>query len=68
VLSWRQGEGRAGGGGLETCLAKRQRMTQILHYMQTLCTTMGVAPPASLFAPPPPQFFYSCEYGSFSHV
>jgi hypothetical protein len=55
VLSWRQGEGRVG-GGVEARSTERQRMTHILHYMQTLGTTMGVASPASLFAPPPPQF------------
>ena len=38
--------------------AEQQRMTEILNYMQSLGTTTGVAPPASLFAPtrPPDQF------------
>ena len=32
--------------------AEQQRMTDILNYMQTLGRVTGVAPPASLFAPP----------------
>ena len=31
---------------------EQQRMADILRYMQTLGVATGVAPPASLFAPP----------------
>ena len=31
---------------------EQQRMADILRYMQTLGAATGVAPPASLFAPP----------------
>jgi hypothetical protein len=34
--------------------ASEQRMRDILNYMQTLGAATGVAPPASLFTPPPP--------------
>ena len=33
--------------------AEQRRMTEILQYMQSLGAATGVAPPPSLFAPPP---------------
>ena len=37
--------------------AEKQRMAEILQYMQSLGAAMGVAPPPSLFAPPPPPHY-----------
>jgi hypothetical protein len=35
--------------------AERQRMREILAYMESLGAATGVAPPASLFSPPRPR-------------